>query len=214
MDMALFKLGGKNRMLFLERLYEQNIGLFSGIPQIGLGELNQILGEYFDTNKMPRLNLVLLKLVHFAMVKPTERAYMVKAGKKKAGREKRLIYEYYLRFLDRLYLVNFSKASESKIVCIKLNVKTMHFSWSGYFREESKIIRLPHILRCADFTAGKFKTAVGMGVKKTEKNGSFKIGCQRIMLGREHSRQIVLIFFDQGKLFCFDLKGHWIKGQS
>ncbi|MCX6744731.1 MAG: hypothetical protein NTX82_04370 [Candidatus Parcubacteria bacterium] len=197
MHKGIFKGNEKRRLSILESLYEKNISHFLNIPNIGLGVLNQILGELFSTEKMPRHNLVLLKQTLTFWVRPVKRV----SGKSGC------IYEYSIRFLRSLYSVHFGKKGGRKIFRLQLNVKTVQISWQGHFRQQKKVFQLDRVLYCADLTVAKFKTATGMGVKKTSSLGTFKLGGVKVKLGGKNHNKLVLVFFDRGKLFIFDLNG-------
>ncbi len=199
MECGIF--GGKEirRSVALEKLYEQNISCFLGIPNIGLTAINRILGELFNTGKMPRLNMALLKI-----------NYIFEALPLKRNNRGKITNEYSVRFFGRLYALRHSRIPVKILVNVHLNVKKLSFFWGKNFREEPKKFELGDLVYCADLTEKRFKAATGMAVKKTSKQGVFRIGGNLVNLSYHHGYEFLLVFFDKGNLFIFDFNGQKI----
>lgn len=197
---GIFKGIEEKRLIRLENFYERNIDYFIGIPNIGLSAINSILEELFVTQKMPRRNMVLLKIDYSLRVKPQ----IIHRVRKNA-------YEYSVRFYKKLYFIKERYSCKEDFFRIDLNVKKLIFSWGTNLQGERKVFLLKDLIYCADLNATKFKVAVGMAVKKTSRRGVFKIGGHFINLSVKHKNKYVLVFFDKGNLFIFDLRGRRIK---
>ncbi|MBN1325588.1 hypothetical protein JW977_01220 [Candidatus Falkowbacteria bacterium] len=196
---GLFRGTARNRLVRLENFYERNIEYFMGIPNIGLSAINLILEELFTTRKMPKHNMVLLKIRYFLRLNPQIK-----------HEHERIIYEYSARFFKKLYYITERSKRGEDFFRIDLQIKKLIISWGKNFQEHQKIFLLEDLLYCADLNATKFKVAVGMAVKKTSRRGVFKIGGHFINLSVKHKKKFVLVFFDKGNLFIFDFRGRKI----
>jgi len=183
---------------FLESLYERLVPGTS-LPYACVEALDTTLGEFAEDPNRPSCNNV-------SVVKANYRYLVKPCGKNPYGER---ISVYGVRIFNRLYEFKCNKGEINDVISLFAMLDRHEWNFHYVFRGDPKMkgYRLSNLIFCSDLSENKFLNAKGVAVKRTTALGKFKLGGRLYNLGACNKHTPVLVFFEEGATYLFNLEG-------